>query len=263
MKEYHDLLRRILREGVRREDRTGIGTLEIFGHQMQFPLSPFPLLTTKKLHFHSIVQELFWFLRGETNLSSLQAEGVRIWDPWADAQGDLGPIYGKQWRRWSGENGKTIDQLSDVIEEIKNSPTSRRLVVSAWNPSDLPAMALPPCHCLFQFWVSEGKLSCQLYQRSADCFLGLPFNIASYALLTHLVARATGLEVGRFVHSLGAAHLYLNHLPQVEEQLMRSPRPLPSLRLRPGIKDLFAFRAADVEVEGYDPFPGLKGKIAV
>jgi thymidylate synthase len=264
MKTYLDLCERILTEGIKKEDRTGTGTLSVFGHQMRFNLNAgFPLVTTKKLHTRSIIYELLWFLQGNTNIQYLQEHGVHIWDAWADAQGDLGPIYGKQWRSFSGANGKTIDQLQWVIDEIKRNPDSRRLIISAWNPPELADMALPPCHCLFQFYVAQGKLSCQLYQRSADIFLGLPFNIASYALLTHMVAHVTGLEPGEFIHTIGDAHLYVNHIEQVQEQLTRTPYPLPTLRLNPDIQSLFDFRFADVEIFNYQAHPHIKGSVAV
>jgi thymidylate synthase len=268
MRAYHDLLDTILRDGVRKDDRTGTGTLSIFGHQMRFDLAQgFPLVTTKKLHLKSIVHELLWFLKGDTNIAYLRAQGVSIWDEWADAQGDLGPVYGRQWRAWPTPDGGTIDQIRGVIEEIRRDPFSRRLIVSAWNPADLDKMALAPCHCLFQFHVAEvegrKRLSCQLYQRSADVFLGVPFNIASYALLTHMVAQTTGCVAGDFVHSFGDAHLYLNHLDQAREQLSRTPRPLPQLRLNPAVTDLFAFVYDDIAVEGYDPWPALAAPIAV
>ncbi|NNM71456.1 thymidylate synthase [Enterovirga aerilata] len=264
MQAYHDLLRRILAEGVRKTDRTGTGTLSVFGHQMRFDLSQgFPLVTTKKLHLKSIVHELIWFLQGDTNVGYLQDNGVTIWDEWADERGDLGPVYGKQWRSWEKPDGGTVDQIAWVESEIRRNPDSRRLVVSAWNPADLDRMALAPCHCLFQFYVAEGRLSCQLYQRSADVFLGVPFNIASYALLTHMMAQATGLGVGDFVHSFGDAHLYLNHLDQARLQLEREPRPLPRLKLNPAIRSIFDFTYADVAVEGYDPAPAIRAPIAV
>jgi thymidylate synthase len=264
MKTYHGLCERILTEGIKKEDRTGTGTLSVFGHQMRFNLNAgFPLVTTKKLHTRSIIYELLWFLQGNTNIQYLQEHGVHIWDAWADAQGDLGPVYGKQWRSFSGANGKTVDQLQWVIDEIKRNPDSRRLIISAWNPPELADMALPPCHCLFQFYVAQGKLSCQLYQRSADVFLGLPFNIASYALLTHMVAHVTGLEPGEFIHTIGDAHLYVNHIEQVQEQLTRTPYPLPTLRLNPDIQSLFAFRFADIEIVNYQAHPHIKGSVAV
>ena len=264
MKTYHGLCERILTEGIKKEDRTGTGTLSVFGHQMRFNLNAgFPLVTTKKLHTRSIIYELLWFLQGNTNIQYLQEHGVHIWDAWADAQGDLGPVYGKQWRSFRGANGKTVDQLQWVIDEIKRNPDSRRLIISAWNPPELADMALPPCHCLFQFYVAQGKLSCQLYQRSADIFLGLPFNIASYALLTHMVAHVTGLEPGEFIHTIGDAHLYVNHIEQVQEQLTRTPYPLPTLRLNPDIQSLFAFRFADIEIVNYQAHPHIKGSVAV
>ncbi|WP_029031366.1 thymidylate synthase [Salinarimonas rosea] len=264
MHQYHDLLRRILDAGVEKSDRTRTGTRSVFGHQMRFDLAEgFPLVTTKKLHIRSIVHELLWFLAGDTNVRTLQENGVTIWDEWADADGELGPVYGKQWRSWEKPDGGTIDQIEWVVDEIRRNPDSRRLVVSAWNPADLDRMALAPCHCLFQFYVAENRLSCQLYQRSADVFLGVPFNIASYALLTHMIARATGLGVGDFVHTLGDAHLYSNHLDQAREQLRREPRPLPRLVLNPNVTDLFAFRFEDIAIEGYDPHPAIRAPIAV
>ncbi|MFK8250283.1 thymidylate synthase [Ancylobacter terrae] len=264
MRQYHELLERILREGVAKSDRTGTGTLSLFGHQMRFDLAEgFPLVTTKRLHIRSIVHELLWFLAGDTNIAYLKRNGVSIWDEWADANGDLGPVYGHQWRSWPDGRGGVIDQIADVVAQIRRNPDSRRLIVSAWNPADVPDMALPPCHCLFQFYVLEGRLSCQLYQRSADSFLGVPFNIASYALLTHMVAQVTGLKPGDFVHTLGDAHLYVNHLEQVHEQLSRSPRALPVLQLNPAVDDLFAFRFEDIAVEGYDPHPAIKAPVAV
>jgi thymidylate synthase len=269
MQAYLDLLGKILRDGEVKADRTGTGTRSIFGHQIRFDLNQgFPLATTKKLHWKSIVHELLWFLRGDTNIAYLKAHGVGIWDEWADQNGDLGPVYGKQWRAWQAPDGRVIDQISSVVEEIKQNPFSRRLIVSAWNPADLPAMALAPCHCLFQFYVSEAadgkkKLSCQLYQRSADVFLGVPFNIASYALLTALVAHVTGLDTGDFVHTFGDAHLYQNHLEQARLQLTRTPRPLPRLTLNPEIGSLFDFRAADIILEGYDPHASIAAPIAI
>ena len=264
MRNYHELLERVLRDGVRKDDRTGTGTLSLFGHQMRFDLAEgFPLVTTKKLHLRSIIHELLWFLAGDTNIAYLKANGVSIWDEWADDKGDLGPVYGHQWRSWPDGRGGVIDQIAQVVADIRRNPDSRRLIVSAWNPADVPAMALPPCHCLFQFYVLDGKLSCQLYQRSADIFLGVPFNIASYALLTHMVAQVTGLEPGDFVHTFGDAHIYLNHLDQVHEQLSRAPRPLPRLKLNPEVTDLFAFRFEDIAIEGYDPHPAIKAPVAV
>ena len=264
MGPYLDLVERILKDGVKKDDRTGTGTLSVFGHQMRFDLADgFPLVTTKKLHLKSIVHELLWFLAGDTNVKYLQEHGVTIWDEWADEKGELGPVYGKQWRSWPAQDGDTIDQIKEVISEIRTNPNSRRLIVSAWNPADLPKMALAPCHCLFQFWVGQGRLSCQLYQRSGDVFLGVPFNIASYALLTQMVARVSGLQPGEFVHTLGDAHLYLNHLEQARLQLARKPKPRPTLQLNPAIKDLFAFRYADIVFEGYDPHPAIPAKVAV
>ena len=264
MQPYHDLLRRILDEGVRKHDRTGTGTLSVFGHQMRFDLAEgFPLVTTKRLHLKSIVHELLWFLRGDTNVRSLQEQGVTIWDEWADANGDLGPVYGRQWRSWAKPDGGSVDQIAWVLDEIRRNPDSRRLIVTAWNPGELDRMALAPCHCLFQFYVADGRLSCQLYQRSADAFLGVPFNIASYALLTHMMAQASGLQPGDFVHSFGDAHLYLNHLDQARLQLSREPRPLPRLRLNPAVRSLFAFAYDDIVVEGYDPHPAIRAPVAV
>jgi len=264
MRQYHDLLARILDEGAAKSDRTGTGTLSVFGHQMRFDLSQgFPLVTTKKLHLKSIIHELIWFLAGDTNIAYLKANGVRIWDEWADAQGDLGPVYGRQWRSWEKPGGGTVDQIAWVADEIRRNPDSRRLVVSAWNPADLDRMALAPCHCLFQFYVADGRLSCQLYQRSADVFLGVPFNIASYALLTHMLAQASGLQPGDFVHTLGDAHLYRNHLEQARLQLARAPRALPTLRLDPSVRSIFEFRYGHVAIEGYDPLPHIKADVAV
>jgi len=264
MDQYLDLMRRVRTEGVRKTDRTGTGTLSIFGHQMRFNLADgFPLVTTKKLHVKSIIHELIWFLRGETNIGYLKANGVTIWDEWADENGDLGPIYGKQWRSWAAPDGRTIDQIAEAVETIKTNPDSRRIIVSAWNPADLPQMALAPCHCLFQFNVAEGRLSCQLYQRSADVFLGVPFNIASYALLTMMMAQVTGLQPGEFIHTFGDAHLYLNHLEQADLQLSRTPRPLPQMRLNPDVKNIFDFRYEDFELVGYDPHPHIKAPVAV
>jgi len=264
MRQYLDLMERVLSEGVEKRDRTGIGTRSIFGHQMRFDLNAgFPLLTTKKLHVKSIIYELLWFLRGDTNVKYLDEHGVRIWDEWADANGDLGPVYGRQWRSWPTPDGGSIDQMANVVAEIRRNPASRRLIVTAWNPAENDLMALSPCHCLFQFNVADGALSCQLYQRSADVFLGVPFNIASYALLTLMVAQVTGLKPGAFIHSFGDTHLYLNHLEQARLQLTRSPRPLPTLRLNPAVKDLFAFRYEDFSLEGYEPHPHIKAAVAV
>lgn len=264
MKAYLELLTRILEHGAHKEDRTGTGTLSVFGHQMRFPLEDgFPLLTTKKLHTKSIVHELLWFLRGETNVKSLREQGVSIWDAWADEKGELGPVYGAQWRSWPTPDGGSVDQIAEVVDQIRRTPDSRRLVVSAWNVGELSRMALPPCHLLFQFYVAEGKLSCQLYQRSADVFLGVPFNIASYALLTHMVAQATGLEPGDFVHTFGDAHLYSNHLEQARLQLTREPRSLPRLVLNPAVRDLTGFTFEDVKFENYDPHPHIKAPVAV
>jgi thymidylate synthase len=264
MRQYLDLMERILKRGAEKRDRTGTGTLSIFGHQMRFDLSQgFPLVTTKKLHVKSIVYELLWFLRGDTNVKYLNDHGISIWDEWADERGDLGPVYGQQWRSWPAADGKTIDQMADVLAAIRRNPDSRRLIVSAWNPVDVDKMALPPCHCLFQFYVADGRLSCQLYQRSADVFLGVPFNIASYALLTLMVAQVTDLEPGDFVHTLGDAHLYLNHLEQARLQLARTPRQLPTMRLNPAVKDLFGFRYEDFILEDYEPHPHIKAQVAV
>ena len=264
MKQYLDLMQRVLDEGNRKQDRTGTGTLSVFGHQMRFDLSDgFPLVTTKKLHLRSIIYELLWFLKGDTNIAYLNENRVSIWDDWADDNGDLGPVYGHQWRSWPDKNGESIDQIALLIDMIRNSPDSRRLIVSAWNPADVPDMALPPCHCLFQFYVADGRLSCQLYQRSADIFLGVPFNIASYALLTHMVAEVCGLQAGDFVHTLGDAHLYLNHLDQAREQLGRSPRALPRLQLNSERQSIFDFQFEDFEITGYDPHPHIKAPIAV
>jgi len=264
MRQYLDLLDHILTTGVHKSDRTGTGTRSVFGYQMRFDLAEgFPLVTTKKLHLRSIIHELLWFLRGETNIQYLTENGVSIWNEWADADGELGPVYGKQWRSWATPDGGSIDQMRDVIEQIKRNPDSRRLIVSAWNVADVAQMALPPCHLLFQFYVAEGRLSCQLYQRSADVFLGVPFNIASYALLTMMVAQATELQPGDFVHTLGDAHLYDNHLEQARLQLSREPRPLPTIRLNPAVKDLFALKFEDFELLNYDPHPHIKAPVAV
>jgi thymidylate synthase len=262
--QYHDLLNRVLSEGVEKSDRTGTGTLSVFGHQMRFDLAEgFPLVTTKKLHLRSVVAELFWFLRGSTNVTWLQERGVTIWDEWADEDGELGPVYGYQWRSWPTPDGRHVDQIARVVESIRTNPDSRRHLVSAWNVADVDEMALPPCHALFQFYVAEGKLSCQLYQRSADIFLGVPFNIASYALLTHMVAQVCDLGVGDFIHTLGDAHLYLNHIEQARLQLEREPRPLPTLGLDPSRRSLDEFEIEDVQVLGYDPHPVIKAPIAV
>lgn len=264
MKTYLDLLDHVLTHGVRKEDRTGTGTLSVFGHQMRFPLADgFPLLTTKKLHTRSIIHELLWFLKGDTNIGYLRDNGVTIWDEWADAEGNLGPVYGAQWRSWPTPDGQHIDQITRVVEDIRRSPDSRRLIVSAWNVGELPHMALPPCHALFQFYVAEGRLSCQLYQRSADIFLGVPFNIASYALLTHMVAQQTDLEPGEFIWTGGDCHLYLNHLDQARLQLSRTPRALPRLKLARRPESIFDYCFEDFVIEGYDPWPGIKAPIAV
>jgi len=264
MKQYLELCEHILKNGVKKADRTGTGTISIFGYQMRFDLrAGFPLLTTKKLHLKSIVYELLWFLRGDTNVKYLQENGVRIWNEWADENGDLGPIYGHQWRSWRTAEGKTVDQISQVIEEIKRNPDSRRLVVSAWNVGDLPKMKLPPCHVLFQFYVANGELSCQLYQRSADVFLGLPFNIASYSLLTMMIAQVCGLKPGEFIHTIGDAHIYLNHIDQVKLQLTREPRPLPVMKINPAVKNIFDFRYEDFQLENYNPHPHIKGEVSV
>ncbi len=264
MRRYLDLMQRILDEGVAKRDRTGTGTRSVFGHQMRFDLSQgFPLVTTKKMHLKSIIYELLWFLRGETNVRYLQEHGVSIWDEWADAQGELGPVYGYQWRSWPGRHGETIDQISEVIEQIRTQPDSRRLIVSAWNVADLAAMALPPCHLLFQFYVADGRLSCQMYQRSADVFLGVPFNIASYALLTMMVAQVTGLERGEFIHTLGDAHLYDNHIEQAQLQMSREPRPLPTMRIDPSVRSIFDFEYEHFRLENYQPHPHIPAPIAV
>lgn len=264
MQQYLTLLDRILTEGTKKTDRTGTGTISIFGNQMRFDMSKgFPLLTTKKLHLKSIIYELLWFLRGDTNVKYLQEHGVRIWNEWADENGDLGPVYGHQWRSWPDHNGGTIDQIQNVLNQIKNTPDSRRMIVSAWNVADIDDMKLPPCHCLFQFYVADGKLSLQLYQRSADTFLGVPFNIASYALLLQMMAQVTGLEPGEFIHTTGDTHLYLNHLEQARLQLTRTPRPLPRMVLNPEVKDLFAFTYEDFHLEDYDPWPHIPAVVSV
>jgi thymidylate synthase len=262
--QYLNLMEHVLADGIEKRDRTGTGTLSVFGDQMRFGLSQgFPITTTKRLHLKSIIYELLWFLAGDTNVRYLNEHGVTIWDEWADERGDLGPVYGHQWRSWPARDGGTIDQITNVIAAIKRNPDSRRLIVTAWNPADVDKMALPPCHCLFQFYVADGKLSCQLYQRSGDIFLGVPFNIASYALLTMMVAQVTNLAAGDFILTLGDAHLYLNHIEQARLQLSRQPRTLPTLRLNPEIKDIFAFRYEDFALEGYDPHPHIKAKVAV
>lgn len=264
MQQYLQLLRHVLEHGSDKADRTGTGTRSVFGWQTRFDLAQgFPLVTTKKLHLRSIIHELLWFLQGSTNIAYLKDNKVSIWDEWADAHGELGPVYGKQWRSWEGADGQAIDQIRWVVEEIRRNPDSRRLIVSAWNVADLPKMALMPCHTMFQFYVADGKLSCQLYQRSGDIFLGVPFNIASYALLTHMVAQVCGLGVGDFVHTLGDAHLYSNHFEQAREQLARTPRALPALRLNPNVQDIFGFKFEDVAIEGYEPLPAIKAPVAV
>jgi thymidylate synthase len=264
MQAYLDLLRRVRTQGVRKTDRTGTGTLSVFGHQMRFDLNcGFPLVSTKKVHLKSVIHELLWFLRGDTNISYLNAHGVSIWDDWANAHGDLGPIYGAQWRSWAAGDGRSIDQIAEVVEALKTQPDSRRLIVTAWNPADIPQMALAPCHCLFQFYVADGRLSCQLYQRSADVFLGVPFNIASYALLTMMMAQVTGHALGDFVHSFGDAHLYLTHLEQADLQLARKPRPLPKMHINPDIGSIFDFRYEDFQLTGYDPHPHIRAEVAV
>ncbi len=264
MKPYLDLMRHVLEHGTKKADRTGTGTLSVFGWQMRYNLAEgFPLVTTKKCHLRSIIHELLWFLQGDTNIKYLKENGVSIWDEWADENGNLGPVYGHQWRSWPKPDGGTIDQISEVVKTLKTNPDSRRIIVSAWNVADLDKMALAPCHAFFQFYVADGKLSCQLYQRSADIFLGVPFNIASYALLTMMMAQVTGLGLGDFVHTLGDAHLYLNHLDQAREQLSREPRPLPTMTLNPGVKDIFSFRFEDFTLAGYDPHPAIKAPVAV
>lgn len=264
MKVYLDLLRHILDHGVLKNDRTGTGTISTFGYQMRFDLEAgFPLMTTKKLHLKSIIYELLWFLNGDTNVRYLQDNGVRIWNEWADAEGNLGPVYGHQWRSWTGADGQTIDQISQAVQTIKTNPDSRRIIVSAWNVGDLPKMALAPCHCLFQFYVADGKLSCQLYQRSADVFLGVPFNIASYALLTMMMAQVCGLKPGEFVHTFGDVHIYLDHMDQVREQLTRQPRALPTMKINPDIDDIFSFRFEDFELLDYHPHPAISGRVSV
>jgi len=264
MKQYHQLMQHVLDHGTHKEDRTGTGTVSVFGYQMRFNLTDgFPMLSTKKLHLKSILHELIWFLKGDTNIQYLKENGVSIWNEWADEQGNLGPVYGSQWRSWPAPDGQSIDQISQVIQQIKNNPDSRRLIVSAWNVGVIPQMALPPCHAFFQFYVADGKLSCQLYQRSADIFLGVPFNIASYALLTHMVAQVCDLQVGEFIHTLGDAHLYTNHLEQAKLQLTRDFRSLPQLKMNPDIKDIFEFKFEDFSIEGYDPHPHIKAAVAV
>ena len=264
MKQYLDLLDRILTEGVKKEDRTGTGTISVFGNQMRFNLEDgFPLLTTKKLHLKSIIYELLWFLRGDTNIKYLKDHGVSIWDEWADENGELGPVYGHQWRSWPDENGGTIDQIQNVVNQIKNNPDSRRMIVSAWNVAEVERMALPPCHTMFQFYVANGRLSLQLYQRSADTFLGVPFNIASYALLLQMMAQVTGLTAGDFIHTTGDTHLYLNHIEQAKLQLTRAPRPLPRMVINPDVKDIFDFKYEDFQLEGYDPWPHIKAAVSV
>ncbi len=264
MQQYLDLMRRVRTEGVRKEDRTGTGTLSVFGHQMRFDLADgFPLVTTKKIHLKSIIHELLWFLRGDSNIAYLKEHGVSIWDEWADENGDLGPVYGVQWRSWPLPDGGSLDQVARVVEQIRNNPDSRRLIVSAWNPAEVDDMALPPCHTLFQFYVADGRLSCQLYQRSADIFLGVPFNIASYALLTQMVAQVTGLRPGEFIHTLGDAHLYTNHLEQADLQLQREPYPLPRMRLNPAVTDIFCFQYPDFTLEDYRFHPHIKAPVAV
>ncbi|MBC7370158.1 MAG: thymidylate synthase [Bdellovibrionaceae bacterium] len=264
MKQYHDLLKYVLANGTQKQDRTGTGTLSVFGYQMRFDLAEgFPLLTTKKLHTRAIFHELLWFLKGDTNIQYLKDNKVSIWDEWADEHGDLGPVYGKQWRSWQAPDGTKIDQIANVVEQIKTNPDSRRLMVVAFNPGEVDQMALPPCHAFFQFYIANGKLSCQLYQRSADIFLGVPFNIASYALLVHMIAQACDLKVGEFIHTMGDAHIYSNHMEQVKLQMQREFKPLPRLTLNPAVKDLFEFKFEDITVTGYDPHPAIKGEVAV
>jgi len=264
MQVYLDLLSHVLRHGAEKSDRTGTGTISVFGYQMRFDLAEgFPLLTTKKLHTRSIIHELLWFLQGSTNIGYLRDNKVTIWDEWADDDGELGPVYGRQWRSWHTTDGRQIDQITQIVDSVKNNPDSRRHIVCAWNVGDIDKMALPPCHVLFQFYVADGKLSCQLYQRSCDIFLGIPFNIASYALLTAMIAQVTGLQLGEFIHTLGDAHIYLNHVEQVKLQLTRQPRPLPVLKLNPAVKSIFDFRYEDISIEGYDPHPHIKGEIAI
>jgi len=264
MQQYLDLMRHVLQNGVTKSDRTGTGTRSVFGYQMRFNLADgFPALTTKKLHLKSIIHELLWFLSGDTNIRYLKENGVRIWDEWADKNGDLGRVYGAQWRSWRSANGETIDQIRNLVQQIQTNPDSRRLIVSAWNPAEVDSMALPPCHALFQFYVANGKLSCQLYQRSADIFLGVPFNIASYALLTLMLAQVCGLQAGEFIHTLGDAHLYLNHLEQAQLQLTREPRPLPKMHINPDVRDIFSFRFNDFELTDYDPHPHIKAQVSV
>lgn len=264
MKQYLDLLQRVLDEGVRKSDRTGTGTISVFGHQMRFNLQDgFPCLTTKKLHLKSIIHELLWFLAGDTNIKYLNDNGVRIWDEWADENGDLGHVYGYQWRSWKTPDGQTIDQIANLVKSLKENPDSRRHIVSAWNVADIDNMALPPCHALFQFYVADGKLSCQLYQRSADLFLGVPFNIASYALLTMMLAQVCGYQYGEFIHTFGDAHIYLNHLEQVHTQLERTPRPLPRMKINPNVKDIFSFKYEDFELVDYNPYPHIKAEVSV
>jgi len=264
MRQYLDLMARVRQTGIRKADRTGTGTLSLFGHQMRFDLADgFPLLTTKRLHLKSIIYELLWFLKGDTNIAYLNAHGVSIWDEWADANGDLGPVYGAQWRSWPARDGGSIDQIAQTVERIRKTPDSRRLIVTAWNPADVDLMALPPCHCLFQFWVADGRLSCQLYQRSADIFLGVPFNIASYALLTHMMAQVTGLRPGEFIHTLGDAHLYLNHLKQADQQLKREPLPLPRLVLKREVESIDGFEYEDFDIVNYQAHPHIKAPVAI